>query len=92
MDALLSPLFADGRVALVVLGFMAAELPLLALLRARTGRGPSPGALIPNLLGGAFMLLALAAALRDLHWHWIAAALIGSLVAHLADLALRWRT
>lgn len=47
--------------------------------------------LAANLAAGAFLLLALRAALAGAGPVWIAASLLGALVAHLADLALRWR-
>jgi hypothetical protein len=41
------------------------------------------------LLPGAFLLLALRAALADAAWPWVPAALTAALVAHLIDLASR---
>jgi hypothetical protein len=44
-----------------------------------------------NLLAGACLLMALRSALSGSGWAWIAAWLFAALVAHLADLARRWR-
>jgi hypothetical protein len=68
-----------GVEALVVLG-----------LRAVTGRGPAPLALASNLLAGVFLLLALRGALASDSAAWIAGCLSAALLAHLADLRLRW--
>lgn len=67
-------------------------LEALALLgwRALSGRGPAPLALVSNLLAGAFLLLALRGALASDSGSWIAGCLSAALLAHLADLRLRW--
>jgi hypothetical protein len=43
------------------------------------------------LLPGIFLLLAVRAALAGAAWPWVPAALAVALVAHLADLCVRWR-
>ena len=58
----------------------------LALWRRRFGTGPALGGLAANLASGGFLLLAVRAALVDAAWQWVALALLGSLLAHLADL------
>ena len=87
----MAELFASGRVVDLILGLMALEGAGLLLLRARTGRGPAPAALLAFLLAGACLMLALRAALVGAGWGWVALGLAGGLAAHLADLALRWR-
>jgi hypothetical protein len=73
-----------------ILLLLGAEAVALALWHRRTGRGPAPRRLLPNLLAGAFLLAALRTALPDgshaLLLLWLAAALL----AHLVDLRGRW--
>ncbi|KAA2238105.1 hypothetical protein F0L46_07455 [Salinarimonas soli] len=88
--AALAGLFADGRIVDLVLLLVAAEAGALWLWRRRAARGPTWADLLPNLLAGAFLLLALRAALAGMPWIWIAAPLTGALLAHLADLARRF--
>lgn len=88
----MSALFASGRVVDVIVLLMAAEAVALVAYRRACGAGPAFSALLPNFLAGLFLLLALRAALAEASWGWIAAALAGSLLAHLADLRSRWRT
>ncbi len=67
------------------------ESGLLAagLVRRSAGRWIAP--LLLFLASGAFLMLALRAALADAAHIWIAAALLGSLVSHLATLGLLHR-
>lgn len=83
-------LFDGGRVVDLILGLMVLEALVLAWFYARTGSGIPPRRLLPNLLAGAGLLLALRAALTDQHVTIVAAWLLIGLVGHLADLALRW--
>jgi len=82
----------DGRAIDWILGLVALEAVALALLRHLWRRGPSPLALVGNLLSGAFLLLALRNALAGASPGLIGLCLAGSLVAHLADLAARWES
>jgi len=81
------PSFHPVDAILLLLGV---EAVALALWHRRTGRGPAPRRLLPNLLAGAFLLAALRTALSDgpetLLLLWLAAALL----AHLVDLRGRW--
>ena len=63
----------------------------LALWRRWSGTGLALGGLAANLASGGFLLLAVRAALVDAAWEWVALALLGSLLAHLADLYGRWQ-
>jgi len=84
-------LFASGSIVALILGLMLVEGLLLGVFHRATGRGIAPLDLAPNLAAGALLLLALRAALVDASplapAPWLAAALL----AHLADLARRWR-
>lgn len=91
MAEVLGGIFESGRVVDLILGLMVLEGAVLALHRRRTGRGVPIGGLIAFLLAGACLLLALRGALVGAWWGWIALPLAGALVAHLADLRLRWR-
>jgi len=88
----MSELFASGRIVGLILAFMALEAVVLVVYHRRTGRGVAPGDLVPNLLAGGFLLLALGGALSGTWWGWIAFALAASLAAHLADLRRRARS
>jgi hypothetical protein len=77
-------------VDLIVAG-AALEAGAILSWRAATGRGPAPLVLLSNFLAGGFLLLALRSALSDQSSPWIAVCLLAALVAHLADLRLRWR-
>ena len=88
----MSALFASGRIVDLILLLVLAEAAALLALHRATGRGPPPAALLPNLAAGACLLLALRAGLRGATWPVVAACLLGSLVAHLADLRSRWPT
>ena len=80
---------AAGALGIVLLTGL--EAVALQVYHRRTGRGPRLVALLPNLLAGDCLLLALAAALARAGWVWIALALLASLLCHLADLSQRWR-
>ena len=82
--------FASGRVADLVLLCLAAETLALWLYRRRTGRGPALPDLLALAVPGAFLALALRAALTESGSHWVALALVAAFVAHLADLFRRW--
>lgn len=73
-----------------ILSLLLIEAVGLLLWHRRTGRGPAPPRLVPNLLAGAFLLAALRTALADgsrtVLLLWLAAAFL----AHLLDLRVRW--
>ena len=69
----------DPRLLDLALALIALEGVALWGWRMWSGQGPAPLALLPNLLSGAGPL-------------WTGAALTAALIAHLADLATRWRT
>ena len=84
-DAISSGLIID-----IILGLMALEMLALFALRRRLGSGPSGLEIVASLAAGLFLLLALRVALTGGAWEVIAAALLGSLIAHVTDQWLRW--
>jgi hypothetical protein len=62
---------------------------LLALYLLK-GKGPAPRDWLGNLLAGLFLMVALRSALAGPEWPLLAGCLVGSLVAHCADLVRRW--
>jgi F0F1-type ATP synthase membrane subunit a len=83
--------FASGRAVDLILGLMVLEISGLAIYRQKTGRGVSVSRLAGNMLAGAFLLLAVRAALTGAAWPWIAGFLLAGLLGHFIDLAQRWR-
>lgn len=85
----MADLFASGRVIDLILVLVGVEAAGLALLHRLTGRVPRLAALLPNLAAGACLLVAVRAALTGAEWIWVAASLLGALIAHIADLLTR---
>jgi hypothetical protein len=85
-------LFSSGRIIDLILALVAVEAIVLLAYRLLTGRGIPAAGLLVNLFAGVFLLLALRSALLNLDWIWTAGWLAAALVAHLADLAQRWRS
>lgn len=77
-------LFASGRIIDLILFGMLAEL--IALVAMRRMKSVDAVAL---LVPGAFLMLALRAALVGAPWTHVAAALAASLAAHIVDLVRR---
>ena len=87
MDELFrSPHLVDLIVAVVAMEFVA-----VAVVWQRHRRGISPRTLLPNLLAGLFLLLALRCALAEARWYWLALCLAASGIANATDLRMRWR-
>lgn len=82
-------LFASGRIVDVALALMVLEVVALWIYRRAVGATPLPARIAWNIAAGAFLLLALRAALTDASWPWIAAFLTGALVAHVGDMRAR---
>jgi hypothetical protein len=72
-----------------VIGLTVLEAVVLTWRRRRTGRGPEPSRLLPNLASGLCLLIGLRLALAGLGGVWIAACLAGSGVAHVLDMRAR---
>jgi hypothetical protein len=89
---MLDSLIRDGTIVPLILGLMAVEAAALLVWRARTGTGPAPLPLLVNLAAGASLLGALWAALSGAGGPAVGGLLALALVAHLTDLALRWRS
>lgn len=90
----LSGLVQSGRIVEIALGLIAVELAVLTWARARAR---SAGllldlGLVAHLAAGAFLLLALRAALTGASWDVVPGWLLGGLVAHLVDLVARIRS
>jgi hypothetical protein len=84
----MSEFFSTGRVADVVLLLMMVEA--IGLAAWRQGRGFAVIEVVFALLPGVLLVLALRAALLQLHWTWVALFLALALPVHLADLRYRW--
>lgn len=87
----LAGLFASGRIIDIILALMALETVALLGFHRATGRGLAPRALLPFMAAGVCLMLALKAALTGGSWQAVAGLLSLAFVAHLADIALRWR-
>lgn len=89
----LSQWLVSGQLIDIILVMVVLEALVLSLWHRRTGRGLGPRQLLPNLLAGGSLLLALRLALGGAAAHWLAAVLLLALLAHLMDLYLRthWR-
>ena len=84
-------LFASGRIVDLILALVAAEAVLIVVWRRRTGRGLRLPDAVSLLLPGAFLFLALRAALTAAPWTTTALWLVGAFAAHLVDVARRVR-
>jgi hypothetical protein len=82
---------ASGRAVDAILLLVLLEAGALAVYHRLTGRGPAAALVLPALLAGAALLLALRLALADAAPLWLALSLLAALFAHLFDLASRWR-
>jgi len=82
----------NGLAIELILVLVVLEGIALTVYHRRTGRGPSASMLVPNLIAGAALLLAVRLALTDAWWGWLAGALLLALLAHLLDLGMRWST
>ena len=81
----------SGRLIDAILALLALEALLLITQRLTLHRGPACASSIANSLAGAGLLLAMRAAITNASFAVVGACLLAALVAHLADLATRWR-
>ena len=82
-------LVATGGLLDLVLVVIGIEIVGLWLIRKRLKKLPSLTNLLPNILAGAALILALRLSLTGASWVWIPTLLTLSLIAHLSDLWLR---
>lgn len=87
----MSEFLASVRVVDLVLVVVGLELLGISLYWRATRRGIAPARLLPNLLAGASLLLALRLALSDFAWPWYTACLAIAGIANVTDLRQRWR-
>lgn len=85
----MSDWLASGRLVDAILVLMAIEAAAIALVGGRVRL--ALGDVVASLVAGAFLLLALRAALTGAATHWILLCLALAFVAHLADMAARRR-
>ena len=78
-------------VADLLMTVMLAEGVTLTLIYKRTRKGIAPIPLFCSLAAGLFLVLALRAVLVGASWQWVAASLVGALIAHVADICVRWQ-
>jgi hypothetical protein len=83
--------FSSVHAVDLILAIVAAELIGLTLYWHARRRGIAPAHLLPNLLAGALLLLALRLALSNYSWPWYTACLALAGIANAADLRQRWR-
>jgi hypothetical protein len=88
----MSELFASGRIGDLILVLLAAEGLFLFFRWRATGRGPAPREVLPTVLSGFFLVLALRQALVGGWWGWTGLFLAAGGLAHAADLRSRWRS
>lgn len=79
------------RLVDLILAMTALECVGLLAYTAWTGRGIAAPDLLPNLLAGACLILALRLAASGAEWTVVGPCMLASLAAHLADLKRRWR-
>jgi hypothetical protein len=84
-------LINSGAAAAAILALTVVEFLILLLLRRLSISRLTIADLLPNILAGDFLLLAWLTNQRHAPWQATAAALLGALLSHIADLARRWR-
>ena len=87
----MSDFFASGRLVDLILLIVALEAVVLTIWWTKTGQGIAPRDLLPNLIAGALLLLALRLTLADAGWMPICACLAASGIANVVDITRRWR-
>lgn len=86
MEAVLSELFANGRIVDLILALLVVEWLFVSFIYFYKGKGIAPLHFFVHALPGVFIFLALRAALLNEGWHMIGLFLGLSFIAHVADL------
>ena len=81
----------SGRLLDAILCLIVIEGIVIIVAHRYNPARPSPRTLIPNLVSGAALMLGIRLALSQAEWYWLTLCLSVSLLAHLTDLALRYR-
>lgn len=87
----MAELFVNGRFVDLILVLVVIEAVILVLYWQSRQRGIPPIDLLPSLLAGAFLLLALRLTLGDAPWQPCCGSLAAAGLSHLVDLRRRWR-
>ena len=87
----MSEFLSSAQAVDIVLAAVGLEVLGISLYWYVARRGISPASLLPNLLAGAALVLALRLALSDFSWPWYTACLAIAGIANVADLRQRWR-
>ncbi len=80
----------NGHIGYAIIALTLLEICGLAAYRRLTGKGPTLGDVLPNILAGDFILLAWP--LSANHWSWSALCLLAALIAHSTDMLRRWKS
>jgi hypothetical protein len=86
----MAELFASGRLVDLILLLVVLQTIALGLYWRWTRRGIAPADLVPNVIAGACLLLALRLTLSGAGWMACCASLAAAGLAHLVDLRRRW--
>lgn len=86
----MAELFSSGRLVDLILLLIVLEVAAIMIYRRASGRGLALADLLPNVLAGAFLLLALRSSLADIGWMPISACLACAGIAHAIDIGRRW--
>jgi hypothetical protein len=84
-------LFSSGRLVDFVLIVVAVEAVTLCAYWIVAGKGVAPRDLLPNLLAGFFLVLALRLTLSDAGWMPVCGCLAAAGIASMMDISRRWR-
>ena len=87
----MAQLLASGRLIDLILVLVLIEAVAIGLYWRVSGRGIAPRDLLPNLVAGACLLLALRLVLAGSDWPVVCAMLALAGLASAVDLARRWR-
>ncbi len=88
----MADLLASGRLIDIILLIVAIEAVALGLYWRATGRGVAPRDLLPNLIAGSLLLVAMRLVIAEAAWPLVCAVLAGAGVASALDIARRWRS